>query len=105
MQLSISGKKIDPVKIAEIFCEFSFETKIISTYNTVKDSKTGKMRLEPGCKIEIFDHKKDKELWTSLWDKLKNIFELKCAFITVPNEYRGCILNWPGIFRPTNCPG
>ena len=38
-----------------------------------------------------------------VWEPLKKLLNLKCGFIKKEDEYMGCILNWPNVFRTSQC--
>lgn len=61
-----------------------------------------KGRLEHGYQIQIYDIR-DSDI-QDMWRKLTSTYNLNCAFVNRPNEYMGCIKNWPNMFRESMCP-
>jgi len=61
-------------------------------------------RLESGAKVVLFEctprYVKDK-----LWPHLVKTYNIQCAYVNAGHLYCGCVLNWPGVFCPTRCPG
>ena len=100
--LNISTEtKAESDEILNIFLNNKVEVQLIETQNTVKNHK-GTFKIEKGYSLKIFDIKRD-TFKTKIWNPLKKLLDLKCAFIIVENEYMGCILNWPGVFCKTKC--
>jgi hypothetical protein len=38
-----------------------------------------------------------------VWFPLESMLDLKCAHIEYRNIFKGCIMNWPGVFALDNC--
>jgi hypothetical protein len=106
MELNISSSKLNHKSIIEI-SEFLQQNKVMAQLyphiSTVKNINN-EIVIENAIKI----------VFTELDDELKNIIKLKiwpfistnyfcsCAFINC-YDYKGCILNWPGVYTKTNC--
>jgi len=58
--------------------------------------------VEDGYKIVILNVSAT-EFKRKVWRVLQPYLHLTCAFVKDKN-YRGCVLNWPGIFRKSACP-
>ena len=58
--------------------------------------------IETGFEIKLFNLEKE-NFKEKVWDLLQPLMDLKCAHVIFRDEYRGCVLNWPGIFDKNNC--
>lgn len=98
--LYISSKECDTATEEYVVNFLDVTSQVYKTYNKVKYGKY--MSIESGFCIKIFDidNITFKEM---VWKPLKKRFNLKCAYVKKEDDYRGCILNWPGLFRPTIC--
>ena len=103
IKLNISSTKITNIRdILNLFIELNIDVQIVKTLSTIK-TKNNNIIVENGYTIKIFEY--DKETFKDkIWKLLKEKFDLQCAFIKIDNEYMGCILNWPCVFTPSNCP-
>jgi hypothetical protein len=77
------------------------ECQITENYSSYKCSFSPKLVVEKGFYIKIFNlssllFKK------KVWDILKTRLSISCAFVEC-EEYKGCVLNWPNIFRDSMC--
>ena len=98
MELFISHSA-EPQHLAEFFASVGTAVRIV---HNVSVRKTGE--IEHGYAIsferETFDRETFKE---QVWEPLKTRCSLTCAFVKVPDEYMGCIYNWPEVFSPSLC--
>ena len=99
--LNISTNKTHKKKdIFDIFINSKVLCQLTETQSCICSKE--KYKLEKGYIIKIFDT--DNETFKSLiWEKLKVLLDLDCAFIKIENEYMGCIKNWPNVFVKSNC--
>ena len=66
---------------------------------TANRSRVG---AEMGFEISFFDVLRPEVL--QAWEFLRRRLALTCAYCRTADDYRGCILNWPGVTRPSLCP-
>ena len=66
-----------------------------------------KGNCENGLCFNFYDEILEKDFKTEIWEKLCTCIssdtKLSCGYIESP-YYKGCIWNWPGVFRDSNCP-
>jgi hypothetical protein len=79
----------------------SVECQITENYSSYNCKFSAKPVVEKGFYIKIFNlpsllFKK------KVWDILKKVLSISCAFVEC-EEYKGCVLNWPNIFRDSMC--
>lgn len=100
--LNISSNiEITNREIAKIFIAKEIECQIFNTSSSVKN-RDNKFIVEKGFKILIFDIN-GVTFREKIWDTLKTLLHLKCAFVKYDDEYMGCILNWPNVFVESKC--
>lgn len=63
---------------------------------------------ENGLCFNFYDEILEKDFKTEIWDKIcvciaPNDSIISCAYVESP-YYKGCIWNWPGVFRESKCP-
>ena len=95
MELSISSPKCSMFTMVDICKMLPDCNAQVSTTCSVKDGI-----IECGYIIKFIDYPQN---IVEIWDILKQTLDLKCAFITKPGQYQGCIQNWPNVFVPTQC--
>ena len=104
LTLNISSQiKIPDDELLEIFISQKIKCQVTSTISSVPD-KDGNYQIENGYQLLIFDIDGDK-FKESIWPPLKEKLDIVCAYIKYRDEYMGCVLNWPGVFCKSNCPG
>lgn len=60
-------------------------------------------QVESGFTILLFEEVTEKNFQKKVWSVLQPMLNLTCAF--VDSEYfRGCVRDWPGVFRVPACP-
>lgn len=70
-------------------------------YNNL--SSTSEFNIENGFYLKIFNV--SPELFEEkIWEPLKHDLQLQCAYV-ISDEYKGCILDWPGVFKKSKCSG
>lgn len=70
-------------------------------YNNL--STTNNFYIENGFYLKIFNI--IPELFKEkIWEPLQDDLQLQCAYVITDN-YKGCLLDWPGIFRKSKCSG
>ena len=98
IDLYISTKEeISSMKISQII--FDQGIREFQVFSYISGEKTG---LEYGFHIKCLKIENFAFL-INVWNPLKKILDLECAFIKVDNDYMGCILNWPNITTISNC--
>lgn len=99
-EISISSDKIDNcTEIATFLANMNIACSISENISVVPYDN--RMVLEKGCRIKIGGHEPG-IINNSMWDKLKNKFDLTCAHIHVEGKFKGCIYDY---FRKSSCPG
>jgi hypothetical protein len=93
-------KNISASEIALILAQNGFECQISKNISTIQNK--GKSSCELGFCIVFFELDKN-EFKEKVWEPLSTKLDLKCAHIEYLNKYKGCILNWPGVFTKDNC--
>ena len=95
-------KNVLPITIANKLRNKKIECQITPNMTVISNDNT--YIVENGFKINIFDVKKE-DFKVLIWDSLNEIrgLNLKCAHVKYYNEYRGCIMNWPGVFTENKC--
>ena len=86
--------------IATLLAESLVECQVYKNISTIKCKDKG--YLEYGYKIVLLNVDKD-DFVDKVWTPIKSILQLKCAHIKYKKEYRGCIMNWPGVFVQSRC--
>ena len=62
----------------------------------------GECVQENGFKIKIFNLDKE-DFKEKVWNTLQSELHLRCAHVKYQDEYKGCVLNWPGVFVESRC--
>lgn len=86
--------------IASVLAEKLVESQVYKNISTIKCKNKG--YIEFGYKIVLLNVEKD-DFIDKVWNVLKPMLQLKCAHVKYKKEYRGCILNWPGVFVQSRC--
>jgi len=76
------------------------ECQVYKNYSSIIIPKK-KSTIEHGYYIKIFNVE-PLEFKNKVWNILRQELNLKCAHIET-TYYKGCVLNWPGIFAKNNC--
>jgi hypothetical protein len=97
-----STTNIDEKELLNIFLKLKIGCQILKSKSSIK-CINNTFTIEDGYKIYIFDDIGGAEFKETIWTDLKKLMLIDCAFIQYKNEYMGCILNWPGVFTPSNC--
>lgn len=98
--ISISSVKINDCReVATFLASMNIACSISENISVVPYDNN--MVLEKGCQIKIGGHKPE-IINHSMWDKLKNKFDLTCAHIHVDGKFKGCIYDY---FKESCCPG
>ncbi len=104
LTLNISSKLIiDDSELLEIFTSRDIECQITNTLSSIPDNE-GKFVIEKGYRLKMFNIE-SKQFHDDIWPILKERLGIVCAYVKYKDEYMGCVLNWPGVFCQTNCPG
>jgi hypothetical protein len=96
LHIYISSNECRTCSAKELINIIQKQCQITKNYNF-----TEKNSAEEGFHIKIFNI--DNIEIIKLWNLLKSRLNLKCAFVKKDNEYMGCILNWPNVFRQSAC--
>jgi|UniRef100_A0A6C0J092 hypothetical protein len=94
-------KDVKTQDIALILAESGFECQISENISVIEDNENNYI-TELGFKIYFVDLEK-KDFKEKVWIPLESTLDLKCAHIEYRNLFKGCIMNWPGIFAVNNC--
>lgn len=94
-------KDVKTQDIALILAESGFECQISENISVIEDNENNYI-TELGFKIYFVDLDK-KDFKEKVWIPLESKLDLKCAHIEYRNVFKGCIMNWPGIFAVDNC--
>jgi hypothetical protein len=101
LYISVENTLITSKDITELLSSNNVECQITENYSSCKCNKLAKPSVEKGFYIKIFNLNpivfKEK-----VWDILKLVLSMSCAFVEC-EEYKGCVLNWPGVFRDSMC--
>ena len=98
--LYISSKECDNVTEQYIVEFLDVISQVHKTYNKVYCR--GNLVKESGFCIKVFEVNNNM-FKKKVWEPLKKRLGLQCAYIKKKGEYRGCIMNWPDVFRPSLC--
>lgn len=102
IELYVSTKvKTSCKKITELLSKQGVECQVYENYSSCK-TNTDKLIVEHGFCIKIFDLSA-LQFKNSVWEILKPYLSISCAFVKCDNQYMGCVLNWPHIFRSSVC--
>ena len=96
----ISSKDCQNVEIDEIVNKLNVSCQVYRTFNSVEEK--GKLVNEAGFCIKTFNVE-SMAYMKKVWEPLKTLLYLKCGFVRKEDEYMGCILNWPNVFRYSEC--
>ena len=100
--LSISSPSIpDCSEVAEYFKQCKIRCHVVPNWTVeCTDKTTDTYAIESGCQIKIGNH--SPYLINALFfDKLKERFDLQCAYLKVDGKYQGCIYDY---FEKSKCP-
>jgi hypothetical protein len=87
-------------ELSRLFLDMKIECQIYGNMSIICEGE--KSKHEYGFKI--FFLKLDKNIFKEkVWPILAKELNLRCAHIEYLNTYKGCILNWPGVFTIDNC--
>ena len=68
--------------------------------NNISRTKSGS--LEQGYHIKLIDFDRA-NFKREVWEPLKDLLGIKCAFVKDEDYYMGCVLNWPSVFVRSRC--
>ena len=94
-------KNVNKHDIALILAETGLECQITENISVIEDNDKNFI-TEVGFKI-YFIYLDKKDFKEKVWIPLESKLDLKCAHIEYRNVFKGCIMNWPGIFAVDNC--
>ena len=101
LYISVENTLITSKDITELLASKDVECQITDNYSSCKCNRLDKPVVEKGFYIKIFNLNtlvfKEK-----VWDILKPSLSMSCAFVEC-EEYKGCVLNWPKVFRDSMC--
>ena len=101
-KLFISSESINGCEeIIELLYSLGVECQVLNSFNIIKSHNF--YRKENGAIIKFYELNKI-EFKNKIWPALENKFKLNCGFIET-EDYKGCIKDWPKVFRKTKCPG
>lgn len=95
--LDICSKSVTCEKVIKILLENGVSATVSKTSTIMRNEK--ELWVEPGCHITIHGLKSSLFL-EKLWKPLKCEFGLQCAYLEIPGQFMGCILNF---IRPSIC--
>jgi len=98
--LYVSSYKCRYVNPGTVLNSINHICKIHKTFSNVESN--GYIVQEVGFSIQVFDID-NITFKENVWEPLKILLDLKCAFVKKDGEYMGCILNWPNVFKPSVC--
>ncbi len=104
--LSISSsREITIQELAQFFANRHLKANITATTSSVPCvDDPDQHRVEQGFTLLIFDI--DGPTFKQVvWEPLQKLLNLSCAFVKYRQDYMGCVLNWPGVFVESQCPG
>ncbi len=90
-----------PYEIALLLANNNVECQVYNNYSSSRNCN--KMTLEPGYYVKLFNLN-DRDFKKNVWNIIQPLFHLECAYVKANDTYMGCLLNWPGVFTPSNCP-
>jgi hypothetical protein len=100
LYISSKNKDMTPVKLITLLSNNNAECQITENYSSCKCDNNS-TSIEYGFYIKIINIPITK-FKQSVWETLKNNLNISCAFVEC-DDYKGCILNWPDIFRDSAC--
>ena len=93
-------KKYTSFDIAKKMYDLNIECQVYDNYSSIIHS-CGQKQLEHGFCIYYIDV--SNETFKDIaWPYFKNELDIDCAFVE-STDYKGCIMNWPNLFRPSMC--
>lgn len=95
--LDICSKSVSCDKVVEILLNNGVSATVSETKTVMRNTKG--LWIEPGCHI-IIHGLKSSLFEEKIWRPLKDTFGLHCAYLEIPGQYIGCILNF---IRPSAC--
>ena len=104
LTLNISSHiDIPETELTKLFADKKIACQVTKTTNSVPNAD-GTYRVEKGYRLLIFDTD-GATFRDTVWNDLKDKLALRCAFVKYRDSYMGCVMNWPGVFTKSNCPG
>lgn len=106
MEINISSSKLNYKAVNEISC-FLQQNKVLAqlypNISTVKNNNN-EIVIENAIKIVFteFNNELKDIIKFKIWPYISTNYCCSCAFINC-YDYKGCILNWPGVYTKTNC--
>jgi hypothetical protein len=102
LKIFISSSKCEQYNIKNLLKLFNLSCQIYKTVssNPSSSSSSDKYCIEDGYCIIFFEITQERV--KVVWYTIQRELNTKCAFV-VSDQYKGCILNWPGIFRSSVC--
>lgn len=88
-----------PLDITQKLARSNIEFQVYENYSSICTKKQS--AIEKGYYIKFFDLQ-PREFKTKVWNKLAKDLKLRCAHV-ISDDYKGCILNWPGVFTTSKC--
>lgn len=98
--LYISSKECENYLSVDIINKLKVSCQVYKTFNSIEIK--GILIQEDGFCIKTFNVG-DIDFKEKVWFPLKNMLHLSCAYIKKKGDYRGCILDWPNVFKPSEC--
>lgn len=65
-------------------------------------SRTKSDVIEQGYHIKLIDFDRS-NFKRDIWEPLKELLGIQCAFVKDDDYYMGCVLNWPSVFVRSRC--
>lgn len=97
--LTISSSVItSSEEVAQLMLERGVVCNVIDNWSVVKEGEG--FKLERGCMITLCGIPND-QIEEKVWNVLKKRYELKCAYLHIKGQFRGCIRNF---LRDSSCP-
>lgn len=88
------------VRIEDLLRELKSPCNITKHWSVVE--RKNQFISEPGFKLHFLKIAND-DFKDRVWPILVSNLNITCAFVIKEHEYMGCVLNWPGLFRPNYC--
>tara|TARA_A100001011_G_scaffold400735_1_gene518133 strand:+ start:6198 stop:6542 length:345 start_codon:yes stop_codon:yes gene_type:complete len=95
---SILCEKLTKKELAIKLASLNVECQIFDNYSSIISCGNN---VESGFLI-LFINLSSKDLKETVWPYLQQLFDVKCAHVEA-EDYKGCILNWPKVFRESVC--
>lgn len=105
VDLSISSgtTPMDAKTLASWICEQNVSAEVHPLHSSVPCGGNGLRRVESGVRVVLFGVT-PRMVRDRIWPALRERYDLQCGYIRIGHQYCGCVLNWPGVFRPSLCP-